>query len=566
MMYDYGIYGMGPSGINLAIELLKLMPNKKILCVEKENDIGGCWRVEWQKGLFTEHSPRVLTDDIKDFFNKIGLNYKEETVNAYGNIIETNFKIYKTYLQNMEIKDIIKFISSFIKKDYLDKTVSEWLEEYNISEKGKMMFRIICILIANAPDKLLMSELFNNSTNGILEIRQFKDNEKWLNVVKDILLKNKNITLLTNTELVKINKDKVMLKLNDNILSVNVKEHLLTLPPRALYNFLINQDEELKNNFGDINSIKNIVEYGSYYSLGFQLHFDKEIKWNDKWCWSCFNDYNLIILPTSYYTKNFTKNKDIKTVWSCTIVDTNNMIKKRGKKIDDLTKEEIIDDVLEIIKITTDIKPKYITFYDGTKKENGRWISKDNSFSLSKYGVINMKGKINNIYSIGSHNNKGITTIGKAIRNSNIFINKYILKDFNLTDLYKKNMKTKLYYIGVLLLFSVFIESFYGKITDINGNYQMIIKRDMPFPELATFYSIGIQIFTVYFVYQKVFNNKSYKYKGFDFAKLGIKGLVIFTLLATYYFHNIIKNPKEKYHFFKNLSIIGGLIIVHETM
>jgi uncharacterized membrane protein YphA (DoxX/SURF4 family) len=564
MIYDYAIYGMGPSGINLALELSRLFPNKKILCIEKENNIGGCWRVEWQNGLFTEHSPRVLIDnELPKFFKKIGLNYDEETVNAYGSDIETNYKIYKTYFDNMELYDIFKLVKSFILKDYYNKTVLEWLDENNISEKGRLMLRIICILIANSPDKLLMSEIFANSTDGFLKIKQFKDNEKWLDIVEDIIRKNKNIILLTNTELINIKNDKAILRMNNdisNLFNFNVKNHLLTLPPKALYTFLSNQDEELKNNFGDINRIKNIVEYGSYYSLGFQLHFDQEIKWNDKWCWSCFNDYNLIILPTSNYTDKFTKNKEIKTVWSCTIVDTSNVVKKRGKKIDELSKDEIIEDVLDIIKITTIIKPKYITFYDGTKKENGRWISKDNSFSLSQYGIINAKGKINNIFSIGSHNTEGITTIGKAIKNSNLFIEKYILnKNIN-------NMKTIYFYIGVLLLFGVFMESFYGKITDLNGTYQMIVKRNLPFPELATFYAIFIQIFTIFMVYQKLVNDKNYSIRGFDLDKLGLKGLMIFTLLATYYYHNVFKNPKEIYHFFKNLSIVGGLLMLHEII
>lgn len=558
MIYDYGIYGMGPSGINLALELSRLFPNKKILCVEKENNIGGCWRVEWQNGLFTEHSPRVLLDnELPKFFKKIGLNYDDETVNTYGTIFETNYKMYKTYFDNFNIYDIFKLVKSFILRDYKNKTILEWVKENNISEKGKLMLRIISILVANSPDKLLMSEIFANSTDGMLKIKQFKNNEKWLDVVEDIIRKNRNITLLTNTELINIKNEKAILRMNNNF---NVKNHLLTLPPKALYTFLLNQDEELKNNFGDINRIKNIVEYGSYYSLGFQLHFDQEIKWNDKWCWSCFNDYNLIILPTSKYTKNFTKNKEIKTVWSCTIVDTSNVVKKRGKKIDDMNKEEIIEDVLDIIKITTDVKPKYITFYDGTKKENGRWISKDNTFSLSKYGTINAKGKMNNIFSIGSHNTEGITTIGKAIKNSNIFIEKYILnKNIN-------NMKTIYFYIGVLLLFGVFMESFYGKITDINGTYQMIVKRNMPFPELATFYSIFIQIFTIFMVYQKLVNKKTYSVGGMDLDKLGLKGLMIFTLLATYYYHNVFRNPKEIYHFFKNLSIVGGLLMLHEVI
>ncbi len=549
--FDYAIYGMGPSGINLALEISRLFPNKKILCVEKEKKIGGCWKVEWQNGLFTEHSPRVLLDnELPKFFKKIGLDYDKETVDAYGNIFTSNYKIYKTYLANFEPYDIIKIIKSFILKDYYSKTVTEWTKQNNISNKGQAMFKIISILVANSPDKLLIEELFE-SKQLILKIKQLKDNTKWLDVVEKLLSQNKNITLLTETELVYMKDNFVsVLKTNKTTTQINSKIHILTLPPKPLYTFLLNQRDELKNNFGSIDNIKNIVEYGSYYSLGFQLHFDKVVKWRNQWCWSCFNDYNLIILPTSNYTSNFTKNSEIKTVWSCTIVSTDNFIKKRNKIVNELTIEEIMEDVLEIINV----KPKYVTFYDGVKKENGKWVSKDNSFNLSKYGIIKPKGKISNIYSVGSHNTPGISTIGKALSNSNNFINKYIRRE--------KIKHKPMYYLGVLLLIGIFVNSTYGKITNVNQTYELVVKKNIPFPSLATGFAIGIQLFAIYFILKKIlFNNKSN-----DLTKLGIKGLVVFTGLTIYYFHNIFTDSTQSNHFYKNLSIIGGLLILHETI
>jgi len=558
--YDYTIYGMGPTGINLALEISRLFPDKKILCVEKEKKIGGCWKVEWQNGLFTEHSPRVLLDnELPKFFKKIGLDYNKETVDAYGDIFTTNYKIYKTYLANLELYDILKIIKSFIFKDYYGKTVSEWIKQHNISNKGKAMLTVGSILIANSPNKLLMSELFE-SRHLILNIKQLKDNAKWLDVVENLLLENKNITLLTGTELIYMkNHFDSVLETGDVKININSKIHLLTLPPKPLYTFLLNQQDELKNNFGSIDQIKNIVDYGSYYSLGFQLHFDQVIKWRTQWCWSCFNDYNLIILPTSNYTSNYTKNSEIKTVWSCTIVSTDNFIKKRGKTVNELTKKEIIEDVLEIINVKH-VKPKYITFYDGTKKENGKWISKDNSFNLSKYGIIKPKGKISNIYSVGSHNTPGISTIGKALSNSNNFINKFLrVVD---PELITKSKHTAIYYLGVLLLIGIFVNSAYGKITNVNQTYELVVKKNIPWPGLATGFSIGIQLFAIYFILKKILFNS----KNTSLTKIGIKGLVVFTGLTIFYFHNIFTDPTQSNHFYKNLSIIGGLLILHETI
>ena len=104
-------------------------------------------------------------------------------------------------MANLEPYDIVKIIKSFVFKDYYGKTVSEWTNQNNISNKGKAMLTVGSILVANSPSKLLMSELFE-SRDLILNIKQLKDNAKWLDVVENLLLENKNITLLTGTELI----------------------------------------------------------------------------------------------------------------------------------------------------------------------------------------------------------------------------------------------------------------------------------------------------------------------------------------------------------------------------
>jgi uncharacterized membrane protein YphA (DoxX/SURF4 family) len=48
--------------------------------------------------------------------------------------------------------------------------------------------------------------------------------------------------------------------------------------------------------------------------------------------------------------------------------------------------------------------------------------------------------------------------------------------------------------------------------------------------------------------------------------KITVCGFILFLVLATVYFHNIIVKPSEKYNFLKNLSIIGGLILLFESI
>jgi len=99
-----------------------------------------------------------------------------------------------------------------------------------------------------------------------------------------------------------------------------------------------------------------------------------------------------------------------------------------------MTKDEIIDDIMNKLSeyIFIDKDNIIVTIYDGVENINGEWTSKDSAFSLGKNGVINKKGVIENLYTIGSHNKKGITTINKAIKcgyeylNENNYNYKYI--------------------------------------------------------------------------------------------------------------------------------------------
>jgi hypothetical protein len=436
MLYDYAIFGMGPSGINLTLELTTLFPNKKIICIEKENIIGGCWRVEWDNNLYTEHAPKVvIVDNISNnfyaFLKKHNFDVNNELINLYGNFFSSKKKIFSTFFKHLNIFDIFKLLKGylFIRQKM---TVSEWCKFNNLSSKACELLNILTILTAGNPNNVLISEIFNSSSSLLSNIKIFKDSEKWLQFIENKIQSNNNITLITNSKLIYMNNknNKIIYAILDNYQLIYAKEYILTIPIKALYNFLIKQNIVIKNNFGCIKHMKNLVDIGCYYSFGFQLHFDQLIKLNDlifnknecktNWCCTCFNDYNFIIIPISNFSTNYTKDSTIKTVWSCCIVNTTNIIQKRNKTINELSKNEIIEDILNFLP--QNIKPKYVTIYDGVTKEDGKWISKDSSFSITEFGIIDFKGYIDNLYSVGLHNTTGTATINKAIKNTNRFI------------------------------------------------------------------------------------------------------------------------------------------------
>ena len=300
----------------------------------------------------------------------------------------------------------------------------EWMKNNHFSEKGIKALTVFCIALANSPDKLMIRDLFMATNNIYTMFYELTNNQEWLDHIENTLI-NMGCILYKGYELIQLDEKNSMIvssiiKNKDHETKIISDNHILTLPPLAFGNLLKTQSDKIKNNWFKYDLFKSWVEESHYISFGFQLHFDYELDLDNKpWCWSCMNDYNVIILPTSKYLKEFTRDKRIKTVWSCTVVDTSVFIKDKNTTVNDMSKYEVVNNIINILKV----KPFKITFYDGLNKINGKWISKDSAFSTSKYGVIKPKGSIENLYTVGPHNMRVITTIGKAIDSAKIFLN-----------------------------------------------------------------------------------------------------------------------------------------------
>lgn len=112
--------------------------------------------------------------------------------------------------------------------------------------------------------------------------------------------------------------------------------------------------------------------------------------------------------------------------------------------------------------------------------------------------------------------------------------------------------------ISALFILSIYIYSLKGKLMDINGLYQTVLKKNMPFPKIATAFAILSMVFgilSILLYVTKLMNNDM-------IFNLGKISLITFTLLATYYFHNIFTTEKQESNFFKNLGLIGGIYLI----
>lgn len=432
-MYDYAIYGGGPTGLILSYILS--YNGYKVVLIEKENALGGCWRTEWLEGkYFSEHSPRVLFPNhnylikiLENFGMDMTVELSQKSPSGDGLI-----SVIKYTLLRLSLSDLVKLGFLFILRNSGQLTVTEWCNNNNISDSGKKALRTIAIVLANTPDKLLMSEIVEDSIetifNGLISeypsMSQFVNHDKWINIFAENITKM-GVTVKMNSELVdfKLNDQKHIKSgiLKDEEL-IQAKNHILTFPPEAFFRFM--ENSSVSNNWMSIHKLKKWMIDSYYASIGFQLHFTKKMKFPKEWCWSCDNDYNLIVIDISKFTNVISKDPIIKSVWSCTVVSTDNYVSKWNKTINQLDINTIINDCLKIIKV----KPHKITLYPGLHKKYGKYISKDTAFSLGKCGTIPYKGRISNLYTVGPHNMPGITSIGKASNSAILFCKSHNIK------------------------------------------------------------------------------------------------------------------------------------------
>ena len=91
--------------------------------------------------------------------------------------------------------------------------------------------------------------------------------------------------------------------------------------------------------------------------------------------------------------------------------------------------------------------------------------------------------------------------------------------------------------IGFILLFGIFVFSLYEKITNFDSVKDLTSKKVDILPSLAPYVAIVLLCLgttTVFGNYFGLFSNK--------IGRLGVDTLIVFTSLATYFFHNVLKN------------------------
>ncbi len=104
--------------------------------------------------------------------------------------------------------------------------------------------------------------------------------------------------------------------------------------------------------------------------------------------------------------------------------------------------------------------------------------------------------------------------------------------------------------LGRIALATIFLSSGVQKIFNFKGTTQYMEKAGMLFP---SFFLIGAIILLLLGSISVLLGYK---------VRYGTLALIIFLIPATLIFHTDFSDPMQKIHFMKNLSILGGLLMV----
>jgi hypothetical protein len=431
----YVIIGSGPTGLSLAYILA--LNNIHVELIEKDNQLGGSWNSQWIDNLyFSENSPRIFSykGNSKKLMNSLGFT-KNDFQNVYGNYFETNMKVLKFITKHFELMDYFIFVISIFKYKIINenKTLYDWMEGSNMSLSGKKAIKIISILICDKPENTNVSDFFG-SVSGSLPKQMIEPN-KWHELIELFLIR-KNCKIYKNTEVLSLfnannNIDSILVEnTKDKKKSIiNGDKFFICTQSNGIYPILNNSNLIIQNNWMSIDKMKIWGENTYYIGFGFQLHFDKFIDFKTNWCWSCDGDWTVIILPVSNWLKIISKDKTIKTVWSCCIVDMDTKSKRLGKTPNECSKKEILEECLFQINSVYNIpNPKTITLSKGLHRSNNKWLSKNTGFTRGVYGNLNMKGNLNNLFALGcfsKKDNSHISYMGTAIDAVDNYLQKY---------------------------------------------------------------------------------------------------------------------------------------------
>lgn len=444
MKYDYDIIivGAGPSGLAFA-QACNYYEDKKILIIDKNNSIGGCHRVNRVNGLFSEHGPRVYSDNymtFKSLLSKMNLNFY--TLFKQYNYPVTSIgknNIYNIFSIKEYFIIILHTLYLFTNSSYgMNTDLSSFLHENNFNKESINIIDKVCRLTDGAGiDKYTLNEFLNLFNQNYLynfyqpvlpnDIGLFSFWQKYLE-------QNCNVTFLLNKKIYYIDKNKVSF-LNDT--SLTARKIILAIPPLPLLNILNNSNDIIKKSFYSANNFENFEELKKYLSFSsYSTYINITFHWNEKLNLPKLhgfptNEWGVFWVVQSDYTSFINENS--KTVISLGICYLDNIDKVINKTANESNKSELIttafrqlNDTYKSINYTLPVYSEAI-ISPNIYHSNGKWINIDTAFIKTKYGNMSYLTGIEGINIIGTHTGHqfyNFTSLESAVSNGVYIANK----------------------------------------------------------------------------------------------------------------------------------------------
>ena len=417
-MHDVAIVGAGPTGLALA-DLISRQ-GYSVVIIERAKGPGGCWRIDWDQGLMTEHSPKVVFSDqklLRSILRKYGT---DNLVPAYGG----SPNVVGAVLRSFSPQDYLILGLAVARNTAMpyQVTVENWLSDSGMSEGGKKLVREISLALAQGPSmpvSLVLETMtpwsFATGSNPMSIV----DQESWLNAWWKDVTSRPNVSYQLNTDAIRLtlgSEEKVQ-AVHTTRSSVECKQCVLAVPPMALAGIL--ERSGLEENWDAVlpEPTLTFLERSSYTGIGFQLHFSRDTPTYDKWwCRSCDNVWSIISLPVSSTWRAFTHDPSIVEVWSCVVVDTE--VPVRGRYIHEMTPDQFVAECLRQLSsaLGFNVVPDRTTVHADVEPD-GRIsrTQRDSAFGITLDGALPPRGTVRNLWSLGPQNSDVVATIERGL-------------------------------------------------------------------------------------------------------------------------------------------------------
>ena len=427
------IIGGGPTGMRIADELSAKGMNVELY--EREKNLGGCWKVDWQNESYREHSPRVMTTNYKETL-KLAKKFDIVTKNVYGNKISTSYMFLKYFYDNMYSGDVISLLNAVTFMPKSDKrTLDQWMTDNDISDTGREALRKLALSIATNEKELLAYPMFAALSEGQnINFIQFTQNDLWIKRWEEDISSRPNVKIFKKHPVTSFQlKNNKIVSCRSNNKIIKADTFICCVPLYSLQYILKESSEKIQNNWEDFKDFKEYCIKSSYSGLGFQLHFKERIEYPSTWEVKEFTDWSIEVLDISKYSEMIAQNNTINQVLSCVIVDTNAKSEHLSKSPNDISDiNKIINESIRQLSLSYGITltPDKVTISDGVfyNKSKKYWDMKYSAFHPTKKGELKTTGDIDNLYSVGPHNLYEISVLEGCFKSADMFVKEYIKK------------------------------------------------------------------------------------------------------------------------------------------